>query len=122
MLTALWSLNGEIMEKGSHTELLEEKGRYYQLYTGQFELDRFSRSVPLTTRRREENAPTERKETGCPGKPGALFLRSKDSGCCATEGKVDRGNLPEGMTQFHTDRVAQQLRRGTGRTWCCWIK
>ena len=31
--------HGEIMEKGSHTELLEEKGRYYQLYTGQFELD-----------------------------------------------------------------------------------
>lgn len=39
MLTALWSEHGEIMEKGSHTELLEEKGRYYQLYTGQFELD-----------------------------------------------------------------------------------
>ena len=35
-------------------------------------------------------------------------MRSKDSECCATEGKVDRGNLPEGMTQFHTDRVAQQ--------------
>ncbi len=31
--------HGEIMEKGSHAELLEEKGRYYQLYTGQFELD-----------------------------------------------------------------------------------
>ena len=30
--------NGEIMEKGSHQELLEQKGRYYQLYTGQFEL------------------------------------------------------------------------------------
>ena len=30
---------GQIMEKGSHEELLEEKGRYYQLYTGQFELD-----------------------------------------------------------------------------------
>ena len=30
---------GQIMEKGSHAELLEEKGRYYQLYTGQFELD-----------------------------------------------------------------------------------
>ena len=29
---------GEIMEKGSHQELLEQKGRYYQLYTGQFEL------------------------------------------------------------------------------------
>jgi len=31
--------HGEIMEKGSHAELLEQKGRYYQLYTGQFELD-----------------------------------------------------------------------------------
>ena len=31
--------HGEIMEKGSHAQLLEEKGRYYQLYTGQFELD-----------------------------------------------------------------------------------
>ena len=30
---------GQIMEKGSHAELLDEKGRYYQLYTGQFELD-----------------------------------------------------------------------------------
>ena len=31
--------HGEIMEKGSHAELMEEQGRYYQLYTGQFELD-----------------------------------------------------------------------------------
>jgi ATP-binding cassette subfamily B protein len=31
--------HGEIMEKGSHAQLLEQKGRYYQLYTGQFELD-----------------------------------------------------------------------------------
>ncbi len=30
---------GRIMEKGSHDQLMEEKGRYYQLYTGQFELD-----------------------------------------------------------------------------------
>lgn len=29
---------GEIMERGSHDELLEKRGRYYQLYTGQFEL------------------------------------------------------------------------------------
>lgn len=29
---------GEIIERGSHEELLEQKGRYYQLYTGQFEL------------------------------------------------------------------------------------
>ena len=31
--------HGEIMEKGSHAELMEKQGRYYQLYTGQFELD-----------------------------------------------------------------------------------
>ena len=30
---------GQIMEKGSHAQLLEQKGRYYQLYTGQFELE-----------------------------------------------------------------------------------
>lgn len=29
---------GQIIERGSHEELLEQKGRYYQLYTGQFEL------------------------------------------------------------------------------------
>lgn len=29
---------GEILERGSHDELVEQKGRYYQLYTGQFEL------------------------------------------------------------------------------------
>lgn len=31
--------HGEIMERGSHDELLEQRGRYYRLYTGQFELD-----------------------------------------------------------------------------------
>lgn len=31
--------HGEIIERGSHDELLATKGRYYQLYTGQFELD-----------------------------------------------------------------------------------
>jgi len=31
--------HGEIQEKGSHAELLEEQGRYYQLYTGQFQLE-----------------------------------------------------------------------------------
>ncbi|MFQ9510881.1 MAG: ABC transporter ATP-binding protein [Lachnospiraceae bacterium] len=31
--------NGTIIERGDHEELLEQKGRYYQLYTGQFELD-----------------------------------------------------------------------------------
>ena len=30
--------HGEIEEKGSHERLLEEKGRYYRLYTGQFQL------------------------------------------------------------------------------------
>ena len=30
--------HGEIEEKGSHQHLLEEKGRYYRLYTGQFQL------------------------------------------------------------------------------------
>ena len=30
--------HGEIIERGSHEELLQQKGRYYQLYTGQFEL------------------------------------------------------------------------------------
>ena len=29
---------GQIIERESHDELLEQKGRYYQLYTGQFEL------------------------------------------------------------------------------------
>ncbi len=31
--------HGTIQEKGSHTALLEQKGRYYQLYTGQFQLN-----------------------------------------------------------------------------------
>ena len=30
---------GEIIERGSHEELLEQRGRYYRLYTGQFELE-----------------------------------------------------------------------------------
>ncbi len=30
---------GEIIERGSHEELLSQKGRYYELYTGQKELD-----------------------------------------------------------------------------------
>lgn len=30
--------NGEIIERGNHDELLEQKGKYYQLYNGMFEL------------------------------------------------------------------------------------
>ncbi len=30
---------GEIIERGSHEKLMEEKGKYYQLYTGAFELE-----------------------------------------------------------------------------------
>ena len=31
--------HGQIIERGSHDELLEKKGRYYQLYTGKAQLD-----------------------------------------------------------------------------------
>lgn len=31
--------HGRIIEKGSHEELIEKKGQYYQLYTGAFELE-----------------------------------------------------------------------------------
>ena len=31
--------NGRIIERGSHEQLLAEKGKYYQLYTGAFELE-----------------------------------------------------------------------------------
>ena len=30
--------NGEIIERGSHDDLIRDRGKYYQLYTGQFEL------------------------------------------------------------------------------------
>ena len=30
--------NGVIIERGNHEKLIAEKGRYYQLYTGAFEL------------------------------------------------------------------------------------
>ena len=29
---------GQIMERGDHDDLIAQKGRYYQLYTGQAEL------------------------------------------------------------------------------------
>ena len=31
--------NGEIIERGTHEDLIEQKGTYYQLYTGAFELE-----------------------------------------------------------------------------------
>lgn len=30
---------GRIVERGNHEALMEKKGRYYQLYTGVFELE-----------------------------------------------------------------------------------
>ena len=30
--------HGEIIERGSHEQLIAQKGKYYQLYTGMFEL------------------------------------------------------------------------------------
>ncbi len=29
---------GRIIERGNHDDLIEQKGKYYQLYTGAFEL------------------------------------------------------------------------------------
>ena len=31
--------NGRIIERGDHKDLLEQKGKYYELYTGAFELE-----------------------------------------------------------------------------------
>ena len=31
--------HGRIIERGTHDELLSQKGTYYQLYTGAFELE-----------------------------------------------------------------------------------
>ena len=31
--------HGRIIERGTHEQLIEQKGTYYQLYTGAFELD-----------------------------------------------------------------------------------
>ncbi|HBV52670.1 MAG TPA: ABC transporter, partial [Clostridiales bacterium] len=31
--------HGKIIERGSHEKLIQEKGTYYQLYTGAFELE-----------------------------------------------------------------------------------
>ena len=36
---AAFFVDGEIIERGDHDELIAQKGRYYQLYTGQFELE-----------------------------------------------------------------------------------
>lgn len=30
---------GRIIERGNHTSLMKEKGKYYQLYTGMIEMD-----------------------------------------------------------------------------------
>ena len=31
--------HGKIIERGSHADLIEDKGKYYELYTGVFELE-----------------------------------------------------------------------------------
>ena len=31
--------HGKIIERGTHEQLIEQKGMYYQLYTGAFELE-----------------------------------------------------------------------------------
>ena len=31
--------NGRIIERGDHDDLIEQHGKYYQLYTGAFELE-----------------------------------------------------------------------------------
>ena len=31
--------HGRIIERGDHNELIKQKGKYYQLYTGAFELE-----------------------------------------------------------------------------------
>ena len=31
--------HGHIIERGDHNQLMEQKGQYYQLYTGAFELE-----------------------------------------------------------------------------------
>lgn len=36
--------HGKIIERGEHKELIEQKGTYYKLYTGAFELEQFVKS------------------------------------------------------------------------------
>ena len=31
--------NGKIIERGNHEDLMKQKGKYYELYTGAFELE-----------------------------------------------------------------------------------
>ena len=31
--------NGKVIERGSHDDLIAKHGKYYQLYTGNFDLD-----------------------------------------------------------------------------------
>ena len=31
--------HGQIIERGDHNELIAQKGKYYQLYTGPFEIE-----------------------------------------------------------------------------------
>jgi ATP-binding cassette subfamily B protein len=36
---------GEIVEQGSHRELMKLKGRYYELYMNQFMSERYAKSI-----------------------------------------------------------------------------
>ena len=47
-------VDGEIIERGDHDDLLARRGRYRQLYTGQFELDQEGADPCRFVRRRDE--------------------------------------------------------------------